>query len=203
MADEETMPTQGTVTVEADTKTGETTVEQTVPYERFQQVNAKAKAEADARKSLEKQIKDLQAAMEERENAGLPELERERRRAEQLEKRIADAEAEAAEAKAQVARSARAGLVRSAAKDFADPDDAVAFLNLDEIEDEKDAERAVKALARRKPHLLKPEQPQLPGQVLKDGQPVAVANGMNTDAERVRAEAEMLREGLRQYSSNR
>ena len=89
----------------------------------------------------------------------------------------------------------------AAAKDFADPSDAVAFVDLDAIEDDKDAERAVKALAKAKKHLLKAEEPKLPGQVLKDGQPVAVTNSQSVEAQRALAEAQMLRDGLKQYAS--
>lgn len=187
---------------EEDTPTPEPEkpVEQTVPYERFQQANTKAKEAAARAMALEKDVKDLRATMEERDNAGLPELERERKRAEALEKRIADAEAKAAEAEAKVARSTKAGLVRGAAKDFADPDDAIAFVNLDDIEDERDAERAVKALAKKKPHLLKAEEPQLPGRVLANGQPIPAGNGQQPDP-RVE-EAKMLVAGLREFSQN-
>jgi hypothetical protein len=176
--------------------------EQTVPYERFQQANTKAKEAVDRAKALEKSVADLKAAMEERENAGLPELDRERKRAEALEKRVADAEAKAADSDAKLARSAKSSLVRSAAKDFADPDDAVAFVDLDGIEDDKDAERAVKALAKRKPHLLKPEDTKLPGKVLSNGHPTSPATAAATAAANQRlAEAEMLAEGLKQFAT--
>ena len=175
--------------------------EQTVPYERFQQANSKAKEAAQRAAALEKSFNDLKAQMEARENEGLPELERERKRAEQLEKRIADAEAKAAEAEAKVARSTKASLVRSAAKDFADPDDAAAFVDLDGIEDERDAERAVKALAKRKPHLLRASEPTLPGKMLENGQIVAPVNGQSAEVQRALAEAEMVRDNLKQFAS--
>lgn len=197
MADDVTPPDDAGTASDKDVGTGDKQPEQTVPYERFQQANTKAKEAAARATALEKDMKDLRATMEERENAGLPELERERKRAEALEKRIADAEAKAAEAEAKVARSAKAGLVRGAAKDFTDPDDAVAFVNLDDVEDERDAERAVKALAKRKPHLLRVEEPMLPGKVLVNGQTPA---GSKEDPRM--EEAEMLVGGLKQFLQN-
>jgi hypothetical protein len=194
MTEEGTTPDEGTTPAEPEAKT-----EQTVPYERFQQANTKAKEAATRAAALEKDMKELKAAMEERENAGLPELERERKRAEQLEKRIADAEARAEAADAKLARTTKASLVRAAAKDFTDPDDAVAFVNLDDIEDEKDAERAVKDLAKRKKHLLRAEEPTLPGRVLEGGRQVPTngkgENGLNQQL----AEAQALSDELKKF----
>jgi hypothetical protein len=198
MAEEPTTPPEGGAAVD-DKPKGET--EQTVPYERFQQANAKAKEAAAKATTLEKDMQELRSAMEERENAGLPELERERKRAEQLEKRIADAEARAEAADAKLARSSKASWVRSAAKDFTDPDDAVAFIDLDSVEDEKDAERAVKALAKSKKHLLKAEEPVLPGRVLKDGQPAA--NGAASKGINLTEEAQMISDNLAKFLKNR
>jgi hypothetical protein len=91
--------------------------------------------------------------------------------------------------------------VTSAAKGFADPGDAAAFLDLDGIEDEKDAERAVKNLAKQKPHLLKAETPVLPGRVLENGRTASTAaDGSKTNIDLSR-EAEMLAEGLKQFAS--
>jgi hypothetical protein len=187
--------------VENPAAEAEKPAEQTVPYERFQQANSKAKEAAQRATALEKSVADLKAAIEERDNAGLPELERMRKDMERLSKRAEEAEAKAAEADQKLARSAKERLVIAAAKDFADASDAVAFVDLDSIEDDKDAERAVKALAKRKPHLLKADEPKLPGQVLKDGQPVAPVNGQNAEVQRAMAEAQMLRDGLRQFAS--
>lgn len=157
------------VTAEETTDTAEAAEDQRVPYERFQKANTQAKEAKAKAAQLEKDFAALKAQMEERETAGLPELERERKRAEQLEKRAAEAEAKAAEADGKFARSQKERWVTAAAKDFADPADAVAFLNLDEIEDERDAERAVKRLAGQKRHLLKADEPVLPGRVLQGG----------------------------------
>lgn len=174
--------------------------EQTVPYERFQQANSKAKEAAARATALEKSVADLTAAMEERENAGLPELDRMRKDMERLSKRAEEAEAKAAEADTKLARSAKERWVIAAASGFNDASDAVAFVDLDSIEDDKDAERAVKALAKKKPHLLKAEDPKLPGQVLANGQPVsATANGRPDPR---LEEAEMLVGGLKQFLQN-
>jgi len=197
MAEEPTTPPEGgTVVEEPEVKT-----EQTVPYERFQQANAKAKEAATKAAALEKDMKELRAAMEDRENAGLPELERERKRAKQLEERIADAEARAEAADAKLARTTKASLIREAAKDFADPSDAVAFVDLDSVEDEKDAERAVKALAKSKPHLLKAEKPVLPGKVLQNGQ---ASNGADASGRiNLTEEAQMVSDNLAKFLKSR
>jgi len=179
--------------------------EQHVPYERFQKVNAQAKEAKAAAASAAKQIADLKAQMDERESAGLPELDRERKRAEQLEKRAEEADKRAADAESRIQKSERKGWITAAAQaqNFADPSDAAAFVNLDDIEDEKDAERAVKRLAGQKKHLLKAEEPTLPGRVLKDGQqtpsvtpkPGATKVDMNAEAQYVATALEQFRKG--------
>jgi hypothetical protein len=193
MAEEAT--TEETETTEPEAKT-----EQTVPYERFQQANAKAKAEAESRRAIEKKVAELTAALEERENAGLPELDRMKKDLERVQKRAEEAEAKAAEADTKLARSSKERWIVAAAKDFNNPSDAIAFVDLDGIEDEKDAERAVKALAKRSAYLLKSEDPKLPGKVLAGGQAVerTAANG---HIERAMVEAEMLASGLKQFAS--
>jgi septation ring formation regulator EzrA len=184
-----------------ETTTDETQTEETpkteehVPYERFQQANRKAKENADRAKALEASVAELKAAMEEREQAGLPELDRMRKDLERITKRAEEAEAKAADADKKLARSTKAGWVRAAAKDFTDPDDAVAFLNLDDLEDERDAERVVKNLAKTKKHLLKGDEPQLPGRVLQNGQPAQ--NGARTDP--ALDEAYMLSNALKDF----
>lgn len=199
MSDEATTPEgEGTTTTPDEGKAHE----ETVAYERFQKVNQKAKAETEARKALEKQLADLTSQMEEAKNAGLEPLEQERKRAEALEKRAAEAEKRAEEASKAVLKGQRERWVTSAAssQNFADPSDASAFVNLDDIEDEKDAERAVKRLAAQKKHLLKSEDPQLPGRVLQNGQAASSPKngGINPSAE-----AEMLAGELKKYLKSR
>jgi len=178
--------------------------EQSVPYERFQKVNAKAKEAAQKTSALEKQIADLKSQMDERESAGLPELDRERKRAEQLEKRAAEADQRATDAEARILKSERKGWVTAAAQaqNFADPSDAAAFVSLDDIEDEKDAERAVKRLAGQKKHLLKAEEPTLPGRVLQNGR-AATADTPKPGQIDAIGEAEMLADGLKQFLRDR
>jgi hypothetical protein len=194
------MADEATTTDETTETTTETADDQRVPYERFQQANKKAKEASERSKALEKDLAELRAQMEERETAGLPELERERKRAEQLEKRAAEAEKRAQDTETRLARTQRERWITAAAKDFQDPEDASAFVNLDEIEDEKDAERAVKQLAKRKPHLLKAEERQLPGRVLQNGQRAASERGPVSNID-LSEEARMLSEGLKRFAS--
>lgn len=108
--------------------------------------------ERNKRKEAEKQLADAQAKVTAAETAQLSENE-------QLKTRLAAAEATAAEATAKAAKATKSGLVRSAAKDFHDPEDAVALLEsrglLADIDDSADADRAVKVLATDRPHLVK------------------------------------------------
>ena len=200
MSDEPTTPDgEGSTT----TTTTEVETEKSVPYERFDKVNKQAKEAKAQAAQLSKDMAELRAQMEERETAGLPELERERKRAEQLEKRAAEAEKRAEEAAATVLKGQRERWVTSAAaaQNFADPSDASAFLNLEDIEDEKDAERAVKRLAGQKKHLVKADEPNLPGRVLQNGQATvpAVKNG-GIDPN---AEAQMLADQLKTFLKGR
>lgn len=178
-------------------------VEKQAFLDRLKKEGSKRK-EAEARATeLEKRLADLEAAAQERENAGLPELERERKARERVEAQLADAakRAEAAEQTVQRAQKERLVLAAAQAANFADPSDASAFLNLDEIEDERDAERAVKSLAKRKGHLLKSDGPVLPGKVL-DGGSTTTANGKTRVDPRER-DAETVRDSLMDFLKSR
>lgn len=166
-------------------------VEETIPYARWEADHKKAKEAQDKARKLETEMAELRAQMEERESAGLPELERMKKDLERAAKRAEEAEQRAEQHERALTRTTRERWVTAAAKDFTDPADASAFLDLDSIEDEKDAERAVKALAKRKPHLLKAEEPNLPGRVLANGQrvPANGGNGSLEDADRAAAES--------------
>ncbi len=127
--------------------------------------------ERKSRKELEAQIKRL---TDEAEKARLAELSEN----EQLKAKLAAAEDERQKLAAAQAAAAKANLVRSSARDFADPEDAVALLTarglLDAIESAAGAERIVKGLATGKPHLLRvsdAEKVNRPGvaQILSDG----------------------------------
>jgi hypothetical protein len=194
MADDTTtttdVPEQGETTTTADTK-----AEESVPYERFQKANQQAKEAKAAAQAAQKRADELQRAMEERESAGLPELEQMKRRLEQAEKAREAAEQKAQETDARLARTTKQSWVTRAAAEanFTDPSDAAAFLDLDGIEDEKDAERAVKRLAGQKKHLIKVEEKALPGRVLENGRQPAptgpqVPGGGIADADRQWAE---------------
>lgn len=195
---EETTTPEG----EATTPTPEQKHEETVAYERFQKVNQKAKAEAERAKTLERELSDIRAQLEERESAGLPELERMKKEMERIQKRAEEAEAKATEADSMLARSQKERWVTAAAasQNFADPSDASAFLKLDDIEDERDAERAVKRLAGQKKHLLKSEEPQIPGRVLQNGQATSTTKtgGINPTEE-----AQMLADNLKSFLKKR
>ena len=168
---EETTTPEGEGTTEAPAAD----TEKSVPYERFEKVNKQAKEAKAERDQMRKDMADLKAQMDERETAGLPELERERKRAEQLEKRATEAEkrADAQEKAATKASRERLVLAAAASAAFDEADDALRYpeyVNLDEIESASDAERAVKRLAKARPKLLKAEEPKLPGRVLQNGQ---------------------------------
>lgn len=174
--------------------------EETVPFERFQKVNQQAKEAKQQAAQLAKDMAELRAQMEERETAGLPELERERKRAEQLEKRVVDAEARAEAQEKAAAKASRERLVLAAASSagFDETDDALRYpeyVNLDEIETATDAERAVKRLAKAKPKLLKADEPRLPGRTLENGRPVS-RDGDSAQAQREN-EGQTILEGIR------
>lgn len=197
------MPEDTTATAEEPTAEAEAKHENTVPFERFQKVNQQAKEAKQQAAQLAKDIADLRAQMEDRETAGLPELERERKRAEQLEKRAAAAEQKAAESDGRLAMITKRSWITAAAlaQGFLDPSDASAFVDLTEVDDEKDAERAVRDLAKRKKHLLKGDEPTTPpGRVLQNGRPTPSSN---PGLEQATAEAEMLSNGLKQFLKNR
>lgn len=174
--------TEDTGTPEGETEA--TTEDQRVPYERFQQANTKAKEAAEKASALEKQLNEFKAQLQEREEAGLPELERERKRAEALEKRIADAEsrAEAAERSVQTTKREQWIAAAAAAQNFANPARAARLIdNLDSIEDPDQAEKAVKRLARSDSYLVKQDSAPLPGRVLENGKAPAKGDQAEED----------------------
>jgi len=189
-----------TVTTTEETTTTSVTEadENRIPYERFEKVNKQAKDAKAAAVAAEKRLVELTQRLEEREAAGMPELEQLKKRLEQTEKRAQEAEKSAEEKEQQVAQSRAERLVVSAAKNFVDADDAVRFVDLSEIETVEDAERAVKRVAKAKPHLLKGPDKPLPGRVLENGRAVAptVPGGGMLDRE---AEANVIADGLKPF----
>lgn len=113
-----------------------------VPYDRFAEVNEKAKAEAERAAALEQKLK-------EREEAELTEKERAEKRAEEAEQRAQEAEGKATKLE-------RGGWIKDAAAKagFQNPADASAFLNLSEIDSEEKAAKAVESLAGERAYLL-------------------------------------------------
>ncbi|HVF79288.1 MAG TPA: hypothetical protein VNA28_13405 [Solirubrobacteraceae bacterium] len=192
-------------TAEAEENTGSTetekTHEETVAYARFQKVNQQAKEAKQQVAQMSKEMAELRAQMEERETAGLPELERERKRAEQLEKRAAAAEerAEKQEKAALLAGRKSLVLAAAAAAGFDEADDALRYpehVDLNEIESASDAERAVKRLAKARPKLLKAEESKLPGQVLRNGR-AAERGSADPLQEQRENEGQTILEGIR------
>jgi hypothetical protein len=160
------MPDENTGAAEAAPNTPavpqEKTAPDAVPYSRFQETNEQAK-------QLKAQLAEVQAQLREKEEADLSAAEKEkaaRSRAEQ----------EAAEARAEAASLKRGRLIAGAAKEagFVDADIAAEMLaSRSDIESEAQARKAVEALGKRIPALLKQQQapPQI-GRVLEDGSPV-------------------------------
>lgn len=146
--------------------------------------------------AAEKEAKELRARLEELEDRDKSETERERKAREKAEARVAELEQT-------LTKTQRSNLVRSAASKagFDDPEDAVVFLASKDIEDAADAERAVKALAKDKPRLLKNQGDDVPpeiGKVVENGRTVEgkKAQGAVLQAEE---EAKMLAERLKSF----
>jgi hypothetical protein len=197
------VPEDTTTVDETAATTPEPDVEKQAFLDRLNKESGKRKDAEKKASDLEKRLADLETQMQERENAGLPELERERKAREQMEKRLADAEARAAEKDASVLRMQRENWVAAAAADagFVNPARAARLVDdLDAIESASDAERAVKRLAKSDQYLLKTEEKPLPGRVLEGGRPAVPgapsAGGIDTNAE-----AETLYEGLKKFAN--
>lgn len=138
---------------------------QTVPYDRFKEVNEELK-------STRTQLEDLTKWKDEQEQKNLSELERER-------KERAKAETRASELESKLTNMERSALVRKAAlsAEFVDPEDAVSMLDLTQIDDEEKAKAAVEKLAEEKDHLVKKAGPTPIGAPLRPGTPDAVPVG--------------------------
>ena len=180
-------------------------VEKEAFLERLNKESAKTKEAATKAATLERELADLRTKMEEREHADLPELERERKRAEGLEKKFAEAEQRAQQVESRAARMQAQQWVTNAASrlDFIDPDDAATFVKLEDIEDATSAERAVKALAKQKAHLVKQEDPKLPGRVLQDGRTPENGDKRRDSATSVESDATAVGQALQEFLANR
>lgn len=136
--------------------------EDTVPYDRFKQVNETAK-------TYKAQLEETQKLLREREEADLSAAEREKAARERAEGELSSAreEAETFKRGRMIAQAARAA-------GFTDPDFAAEHLaGKGGIETDAQAAKAVEALGKRIPGLIKQDTPpaQL-GRVLENGQPV-------------------------------
>lgn len=115
---------------------------QSVPYDRFKSVN-------EAKSAAEKRAEEAEKKLKDREEADLSEKDK-------AEKRAAEAEKKAADAEAKATRLERSQWVTAAArsKNFIDPSDAVAHIELTDLDSEEKATKAVEALAEKKTHLV-------------------------------------------------
>jgi DNA repair exonuclease SbcCD ATPase subunit len=165
--------------------TPEAPAERTVPYDRFAEVNRKAKEKDDQLKALTDRLEELEAQ-------GKSESEQERLKREKAEAKLAEMQADLQSRDERLNRMEKSGWVRNAAAQagFANPDDAVAFADLDGLEEAKDADKAIKDLAKQRPYLLRQETPgQQLGQVVTDGRPGAPPQQLDP-AEQARQEGE-------------
>jgi hypothetical protein len=172
-------------------------VEKAAFLDRLNKESAKRREAEKKASTLEKRLADVEAAAKERENAGLPELERERKAREELEKRLQEAEKAREDSERQVTLSRAERLVVQAAKDFVNPDDAVRNIDLETVETAEDAERAVKRVAKTNPHYLQPDEKPLPGRVLENGR--KAPGGKADPGEEVNPEAAQLAGELKRF----
>lgn len=176
--------------------------EETVPYDRFQKANQKAKDAADKVRSLSDEMAQLREQLEMKQS-GASDVEQMQRRLERAEQRAQEMERKAEEASAEAANTRKERWIASAAsaQNFADPSDASAFLDLSEIESQGDAERAIKRLAKSKSYLVKSEERQLPGKVMEDGKPVRPKDGRPPLGIDPMKDAHAIAAGLVQFAS--
>lgn len=134
------------------TETTEPPAERTVPYTRFKEVNDRLAAEKQARSELEDRIGQL-------EDRDKTDVERLTRELEKAQKRAAESDERAASLEQARERDSKLSLLSAAAAKlkFHDPSDVGKHANIDEIEDAKSAEAAVKAIAKEKPYLVQQE----------------------------------------------
>lgn len=152
-------------------KDGQGGEDQRIPYQRFEEVNKRAR-------QAEKELSDLRSKILEFEDRDKSEVDRERSARQR-------AEAQLAELTGKVTSLEKGSWVRSVAAElnFHDPEDAVQHLRdqLGGMEDQTDARRLVRNLAKTKKHLIreekKEERPSL-GQMFT-GQAVQQQQGAN------------------------
>lgn len=165
---------------------------------------ARLDKEAAKRRDAERRAQELEAKLQERETAGLPELEQWKKRAEQAEKRAQEAERVAEERERQITTARREQWVSQAAGDlgFVNPGLAARLVDdLDAIDSREAAERAVKRLAKSDPYLVRGEEKPLPGKVLEGGRAAEPARG-DSIADRDREAAQGMLEEIQRIRAN-
>lgn len=139
-------------TQNADSKPGEgeqqeTGEDQRIPYARFEEVNKRAK-------KYEQELNALREQLQAHEDQGKSEVERERAARARAEQQVASLSSK-------ITNLEKGSWVRSAATElnFHDPEDAVQHLRdqLGSMEDQADAKRLVRNLAKGKKHLVREE----------------------------------------------
>lgn len=196
MPEETTNEVRQVMNLPPETKETGTEAERQVPYDRFKKVN-------DSKKEIERQLSEAKAALEERETQDMGEVDKLRRAVEKAEQRAKDLEQKAAENEQRATNLERSGWVRSEATKlgFTDPEDAVAFVSLGDIEDQARASKAVADLAKRKAHLIAKKDDAGPGlsKILENGEATAT-DGAKTDTRL--AEAQMISQELAKLVRN-
>ena len=141
---------------EPSAETKNTDSPQPVPYDRFKQVNDKLNTVNQERSDLQARLEELEKAKTDSDRAEMDEIER-------LKLELTEAQTSTAEAVA-TSRTAslRSAVEREAAKaGFNDLADAWRMASLDDLEIDEagnvnGADKAIKALAKAKPYLLRP-----------------------------------------------
>lgn len=139
----------------------ETTTEETtdskrsaerVPLSRFNAVTEKLAEERKRAAELEERLE----ALEQRDKTDVERLTRD---LEKAQKKFAEAEQRAAELESARQRDSKSRMIAMAAAKakFHDPDLVAQIVNLDDIEDAKSADDAVKAIAKDRPYLVQQE----------------------------------------------
>lgn len=128
--------------------------ERTIPYARFKEVNDRLADERRSRSELEERMSQL-------EDRDKTDVERLTRELEKAQKKAVEADERATALEAAREKDAKVSLIAAAAAKlkFHDPTLASQIVNLDEIDDAKAAEAAVKAIAKERPYLVQQDDP--------------------------------------------
>jgi hypothetical protein len=141
--------------------------------DRLSKESAKRKDAEKSARETEQQLAEMRAQLEAKESAGLPELEQVRKELERAQKRADEAEQRASEQEQRIENQRREQLVRAAATEakVKYPELMLKAVDLDGVEDPAAAKRAVKDALKTYPDLVAVD-PQLPGEVVRDGKRV-------------------------------